>query len=139
MMEWGLRGAPAAPRAALSWRLLSLAVFLALWSLAGGLVELTRPFNPLFLPAPWVVIGPLVLRHRDLGVRRRGKRPRLSDQRRSQLLPGATDARRRPAARPTRLWRQRARARAGASRAALAASAMKIHVRGLSRTFVAAG
>jgi len=60
MMEWGLRGAPAAPRAALSWRLLSLAVFLALWSLAGGLVELTRPFNPLFLPAPWVVIGSLV-------------------------------------------------------------------------------
>src|SRR5438105_5098629 len=60
MMEWGLRGAPPAPRAALSWRLLSLAVFLALWSLAGGLVELTRPFNPLFLPAPWVVIGSLV-------------------------------------------------------------------------------
>src|SRR5437763_8899146 len=60
MMEWGLRGAPAAPRAALSWRLLSLAVFLALWSLAGGLVELTRPFNPLFLPAPWVLIGSLL-------------------------------------------------------------------------------
>jgi ABC-type nitrate/sulfonate/bicarbonate transport system permease component len=60
MMEWGLRGAPATPRAALSWRVLSLAVFLALWSVAGGLVELTRPFNPLFLPAPWVVIGSLV-------------------------------------------------------------------------------
>jgi ABC-type nitrate/sulfonate/bicarbonate transport system permease component len=63
MMEWGVRGAPAPRRAAVSWRLISLATFLALWSLAGGLVEATRPFNPLFLPAPWVVIGALV----DLG------------------------------------------------------------------------
>src|SRR6267142_4724110 len=60
MMEWGLRGASLPRRRALSWRLASLAVFLALWSVAGGLVELTRPFNPLFLPAPWVVIGALL-------------------------------------------------------------------------------
>ena len=60
MMEWGVRGAPATRRAAVSWRVISLVAFLALWSLAGGLVELTRPFNPLFLPAPWVVIGALL-------------------------------------------------------------------------------
>lgn len=60
MMEWGVRGAPATRRAALSWRVSSLMAFLALWSLAGGLVEATRPFNPLFLPAPWVVIGALL-------------------------------------------------------------------------------
>ena len=60
MMEWGLAGASRTRRNALSWRLGSLAFFLALWSLAGGLVQLTRPFNPLFLPAPWVVIGALV-------------------------------------------------------------------------------
>src|SRR5437016_14553494 len=60
MMEWGLRGASRSRRDALRWRLASLAVFLALWSVAGGLVELTKPFNPLFLPAPWVVIGALL-------------------------------------------------------------------------------
>jgi ABC-type nitrate/sulfonate/bicarbonate transport system permease component len=60
MMEWGVRGAPATRRAAVSWRVTSLVGFVVLWSVAGGLVELTRPFNPLFLPAPWVVIGALV-------------------------------------------------------------------------------
>src|SRR2546426_1287114 len=60
MMEWGLHGASRSRRDALRWRLASLAVFLALWSVAGGLVELTKPFNPLFLPAPWVVIGALL-------------------------------------------------------------------------------
>jgi ABC-type nitrate/sulfonate/bicarbonate transport system permease component len=60
MMEWGVRGAPATRRTAVSWRVISLLAFVALWSLAGGLVELTRPFNPLFLPAPWVVIGALL-------------------------------------------------------------------------------
>jgi sulfonate transport system permease protein len=60
MMEWGLHGASLSRRDALRWRLTSLVVFFALWSLAGGLVELTKPFNPLFLPAPWVVIGALV-------------------------------------------------------------------------------
>src|SRR5262245_28067923 len=47
-------------RAALGWRVSSLLAFVVLWSLAGGLVEATRPFNPLFLPAPWVVIGALL-------------------------------------------------------------------------------
>jgi ABC-type nitrate/sulfonate/bicarbonate transport system permease component len=60
LMEWGVRGAPATRRATLGWRVTSLVTFLALWSLAGGLVEATRPFNPLFLPAPWVVIGALL-------------------------------------------------------------------------------
>lgn len=57
MMEWGLAGEPLPRRRALRWRLAALAVFLAVWSVAGGLVQLTRPFNPLFLPAPWVVLG----------------------------------------------------------------------------------
>jgi ABC-type nitrate/sulfonate/bicarbonate transport system permease component len=60
MMEWGLHGASRARRDALSWRLSALLAFVALWSLAGWIVEATRPFNPLFLPAPWVVIGALV-------------------------------------------------------------------------------
>jgi ABC-type nitrate/sulfonate/bicarbonate transport system permease component len=60
MMEWGLRGVSRSRRATLGWRVAALGVFLALWSLAGGLVEATRPFNPLFLPAPWVVIGALL-------------------------------------------------------------------------------
>jgi sulfonate transport system permease protein len=60
MMEWGLHGASRGRRDALSWRLSALLGFVALWSLAGWLVEATRPFNPLFLPAPWVVIGALV-------------------------------------------------------------------------------
>jgi len=60
MMEWGLHGASRGRRDALSWRLSALLAFVAVWSLAGWLVEATRPFNPLFLPAPWVVIGALV-------------------------------------------------------------------------------
>ncbi len=60
LMEWGLRGALLPPRRALRWRLASLIAFVGLWSVAGGLVEAFRPFNPLFLPAPWVVIGALV-------------------------------------------------------------------------------
>jgi sulfonate transport system permease protein len=60
MMEWGLRGAPLPPRRALGWRLAALGVFFALWSVAGGIVEATRPFNPLFLPSPWVVLGALL-------------------------------------------------------------------------------
>lgn len=60
MMEWGLHGASLPRRRALGWRLASLVAFLLVWSLAGGLVEAFRPFNPLFLPAPWVVIGALV-------------------------------------------------------------------------------
>jgi ABC-type nitrate/sulfonate/bicarbonate transport system permease component len=57
MMEWGLQGEPLPRGRALRWRVAALLAFVLLWSVAGGLVQLTRPFNPLFLPAPWVVIG----------------------------------------------------------------------------------
>jgi ABC-type nitrate/sulfonate/bicarbonate transport system permease component len=60
MMEWGLHGEPLSRRRALRWRLAALAAFVATWSLAGGLVQVARPFNPLFLPAPWVVLEALV-------------------------------------------------------------------------------
>ena len=60
LMEWGLHGPPLARPRALRWRLTALATFLVLWSLAGAAVEWARPFNPLFLPSPWVVIGALV-------------------------------------------------------------------------------
>jgi ABC-type nitrate/sulfonate/bicarbonate transport system permease component len=59
MMEWGLHGEPLPRARALRWRLVALVAFVLLWSVAGGLVQLTRPFNPLFLPAPWVVLGAL--------------------------------------------------------------------------------
>jgi ABC-type nitrate/sulfonate/bicarbonate transport system permease component len=57
LMESGLRGAAVAPGRA--WRLRVAAVlgFLALWSLASGLVVLLGLFNPIFLPGPWVVVG----------------------------------------------------------------------------------
>ena len=57
MMEWGLYGGPLRRGRALRWRICALLGFVLLWSVAGGLVQLTRPFNPLFLPAPWVVVG----------------------------------------------------------------------------------
>jgi sulfonate transport system permease protein len=60
MMEWGLHGEPLPRRRALRWRVAALLTFVLLWSLAGGLVQPTRPFNPLFLPAPWVVSGAMV-------------------------------------------------------------------------------
>ena len=60
MMEWGLHGASRSRRTAFGWKLTALVMFLVLWSVAGGLVEWTKPFNPLFLPAPWVVVGALV-------------------------------------------------------------------------------
>src|SRR5262245_33514026 len=60
MMEWGMRG-PALPRGrAFTVRLASLAAFLALWSLAAGVVAIGKPFNPIFFPGPWVVIGKIV-------------------------------------------------------------------------------
>jgi ABC-type nitrate/sulfonate/bicarbonate transport system permease component len=60
MMEWGMRG-PAVPRRrAVAMRLASVATFLALWSLAAGIVEIGKLFNPIFLPGPWVVIGKIV-------------------------------------------------------------------------------
>jgi ABC-type nitrate/sulfonate/bicarbonate transport system permease component len=60
MMEWGLHGEPLPRGRALWWRLIALVVFMLAWSVAGGLVQLTRPFNPLFLPAPWVVLGAII-------------------------------------------------------------------------------
>jgi sulfonate transport system permease protein len=59
-MEWGLRG-PALPRRrALRLRLYSVVGFLAIWSLASGIVVLLKLFNPIFLPGPWLVIGNVV-------------------------------------------------------------------------------
>jgi len=60
LMEWGLHGEPLPRRRALRWRFAALVAFFALWSLAGAVVEWARPFNPLFLPAPWVVLGALL-------------------------------------------------------------------------------
>jgi ABC-type nitrate/sulfonate/bicarbonate transport system permease component len=60
VMEWGMRG-PAVPRRhALVVRLASVAAFLVLWSVAAGIVEIGKLFNPIFLPGPWVVIGKIV-------------------------------------------------------------------------------
>src|SRR5215470_4612970 len=59
LMECGLHGEPLPRRLALRWRLAALATFFLLWSLAAAAVEWGRPFNPLFLPTPWVVIGAL--------------------------------------------------------------------------------
>lgn len=60
LMEWGLHGEPLPRRRALRWRFAALVAFFLLWSLAGAVVEWLRPFNPLFLPAPWVVLGALL-------------------------------------------------------------------------------
>jgi len=57
MMEWGLRG-PALPRRRdFAMRVGAVVLFLALWSLVAGAVELAKLFNPIFLPGPWLVIG----------------------------------------------------------------------------------
>src|SRR6266542_584839 len=60
MMERGMRGPAVAGRRALALRLGSVAVFVAAWSLASGLVVLAQLFNPIFLPGPWIVIGNIV-------------------------------------------------------------------------------
>ena len=60
LMEWGLQGEPLPRPRALRWRFAALVAFFLLWSLAGAVVEWLRPFNPLFLPAPWVVVGALL-------------------------------------------------------------------------------
>ncbi len=60
LMEWGLRG-PALPRARrLTLRLGAVLGFLALWSVIAGAVVVLKLFNPIFLPAPWVVAGAIV-------------------------------------------------------------------------------
>jgi ABC-type nitrate/sulfonate/bicarbonate transport system permease component len=38
----------------------AVAVFVALWSAASGLVVLLGLFNPIFLPGPWMVLGAIV-------------------------------------------------------------------------------
>ncbi len=60
MMERGMRGPAVAGRRALALRLGSVAVFVAAWSLASGIVVLAQLFNPIFLPGPWMVIGNIV-------------------------------------------------------------------------------
>lgn len=57
LMESGLRGPSLAPGRAWRLRLAAVLGFLALWSLASGLVVLLQVFNPIFLPGPWVVVG----------------------------------------------------------------------------------
>jgi len=57
LMESGLRGSSLAPGRAWRLRIGAVLGFLALWSLASGLVVLLRLFNPIFLPGPWVVVG----------------------------------------------------------------------------------
>ena len=60
MMERGMRGPAVAGRRALAVRLGSVAVFVAAWSLASGVVVIAQLFNPIFLPGPWMVIGNIV-------------------------------------------------------------------------------
>jgi ABC-type nitrate/sulfonate/bicarbonate transport system permease component len=57
MMQWGLRGPARSPGRALAVRVGAVLAFLAIWALASGLVERYRPFNPIFLAGPWLVLG----------------------------------------------------------------------------------
>jgi ABC-type nitrate/sulfonate/bicarbonate transport system permease component len=59
LMQWGLRGPAPAPARAMRLRILAVVAFLALWSLAAGLVVVLGLFNPIFFPGPWVVVGEL--------------------------------------------------------------------------------
>ncbi|MBI4607966.1 MAG: ABC transporter permease [Candidatus Rokubacteria bacterium] len=60
MTQWGLRGASLARRRVVGLRLGSVLLFLALWSLASGVVVLLKLFNPIFLPGPWLVLGKVI-------------------------------------------------------------------------------
>ena len=60
MMEWGLRGPVPSRRSALALRVAAVLAFLALWSFASGAVVVFKPFNPIFLAGPWLVIGKIV-------------------------------------------------------------------------------
>jgi ABC-type nitrate/sulfonate/bicarbonate transport system permease component len=60
LMESGLRGPSLPPGRAWPLRIVAVAGFVALWSVASGLVVLLGLFNPVFLPGPWVVIGELI-------------------------------------------------------------------------------
>ena len=57
LVQWGLRGASIPRRRALALRAGAVVAFLALWSLASGVVVLLELFNPLFLAGPWLVLG----------------------------------------------------------------------------------
>ncbi len=57
LVQWGLRGASVPRRRALAFRAGAVLAFLALWSLASGVVVLFKLFNPLFLAGPWLVLG----------------------------------------------------------------------------------
>jgi len=57
LVQWGLRGASRSPRRALALRLSAVLAFLALWSVASGLVVVFKLFNPIFLAGPWLVLG----------------------------------------------------------------------------------
>lgn len=57
LVQWGLSGASVGRRRALALRAGAVVTFLALWSLASGVVVLFRLFNPLFLAGPWLVLG----------------------------------------------------------------------------------
>ena len=60
LMESGLRGSVPAPARAWRLRMFAIVGFLALWSLASGVVVVFGLFNPIFLPGPWLVIGNIV-------------------------------------------------------------------------------
>lgn len=57
MTQWGLRGVALPARRALALRVGAVLVFLALWSIASGLVIVLKLFNPIFLAGPWLVLG----------------------------------------------------------------------------------
>ena len=60
LMEWGMRG-PALPRRrATVLKVAAVLGFLAVWSLASGVVVLGKLLNPIFLPGPWVVAASLI-------------------------------------------------------------------------------
>ncbi len=60
MVEHGLQGERLTPRSALLYKGTVLLGFCVLWALAAWLVQLSHLFNPVFLPAPWVVVSYLV-------------------------------------------------------------------------------
>ena len=57
MMQWGLRGRARPGGRALLLRAGAVLAFLLAWALLSGLVEHFRPFNPIFLAGPWLVLG----------------------------------------------------------------------------------
>ncbi len=60
MTQRGLRGRALPRGRALGLRVGSVVLFLALWSLASGLVVLLKLFNPIFLAGPWLVLGKVI-------------------------------------------------------------------------------